>query len=154
WTAEHPKPAGKRFEAVILSAALILFSVAIYFRPHPSAIYSSLATILSIFVAWASIRFGPRATTLALLIIDLVAVDATAQGIGPLAIAGYSSRTQLLNLQIFVANAGLLMLLLAAAIEEQRTARINLEIALNKRTEFVAVASHEFRTPVTGLLLG
>jgi hypothetical protein len=100
-------------------------SAAVYYRTAATSREHSLPLpmLLLFFVAWGSIRFGPRATTLALLIIDVIEVPATGRGKGPFATSGMSPGDQLLDLQVLVVTAGLLMLLLAAAIEEQRGAR-------------------------------
>jgi len=123
WTAVHPKPAGRAVEAISLFAGMTLVSAIVFLRSEPTLLDLSLFALLSLFVAWASIRFGPRATTMAVLLVDMVMVGATVNGLGPFARSGLGPEAQLLNLQVLVATLALLTLLLAAAIEEQRVAR-------------------------------
>jgi signal transduction histidine kinase len=123
WTAEHPKPAGRALEAISLLAGMTLVSAIVFLRSEPTLLDLSLFALLSLFVAWASIRFGPRATTIVVLLVDMVMVGATVNGLGPFARSGLGPEAQLLNLQVLVATLALLTLLLAAAIEEQRVAR-------------------------------
>ena len=123
WTAEHPKPAGRAVEAIALLAGMTFVSALVFLRSEPTLLDLSLFALLSLFVAWASIRFGPRATTIAVFLVDMVMVGATVNGLGPFARSGLGPGAQLLNLQILVATLALLTLLLAAAIEEQRVAR-------------------------------
>jgi signal transduction histidine kinase len=123
WTAEHPKPAGRSVEAISLFVGMTLVSALVFLRSEPTLLDLSLFALLSLFVAWASIRFGPRATTIAVLLVDMVMVGATVNGLGPFARSGIGPEVQLLNLQVLVATLALLTLLLAAAIEEQRVAR-------------------------------
>ena len=123
WTAEHPKPAGRPVEAISLLVGMTLVSALVFLRSEPTLLDLSLFALLSLFVAWASIRFGPRATTIAVFLVDMVMVGATVNGLGPFARSGLGPGAQLLNLQILVATLALLTLLLAAALEEQRVAR-------------------------------
>jgi signal transduction histidine kinase len=156
WTARSPRAphsAGRLPEAVVLFVALTGLSWLLFHRTTPSPLDQSLPSLLFIFVAWAAIRFGPRATTVAMLILDFVMVGATTRGMGPLATSGLSPSAQLLNLQVLVATLGVLMLLLAAAIEEQRAERSIAEEAVRVRDEFLSVASHELHTPLTSLQL-
>jgi signal transduction histidine kinase len=123
WSASHPKPRGRVLEAAALLLALTVSSCAVFYRSEASSLERSLPSLLLLYVAWGSIRFGPRMTTLGLFIIDVIEVMATGRGRGPFATSGLNPADQLLNLQLLVATIGLLMLLLAAAIEEQRAAR-------------------------------
>ncbi len=154
WTAWYPRRSTKPTEAVLLFSVLIACSCAIFLRREVSMLDRSLPSLLLLLVAWASIRFGPRAMTLALLVIDLIEVGATAAGTGPFALSGLTPVAQLLNLQMLLGSGGLLMLLLAAAIEEQRSTRIAVEVTMRSKDEFLAVAAHELRTPTTAFLLG
>ena len=153
WTAVTPRPAGSFAEALLLFGALTTSSFAMLLYWKTPSFDQSMLSFLFFFVAWAAIRFGARGTSVALLTIDLILVGATRIGLGPFAIPALRAGDMILNLQILVVNVGLLMLLLAAAIEEQRKARMTAETALKSRDEFLSVASHELRTPLTPLSL-
>jgi signal transduction histidine kinase len=127
WTARHPKPAGRPIEAIALFVGMTLVSASLSLRSEPAILDQSLFSLLSLFVAWASIRFGPRATTIAVLVVDFVMVGATAHGLGPFGRSGLAPGAQLLNLQVMIATLALLTLMLAGAIEEQRAARSTAE---------------------------
>ncbi len=144
WTARHPRPVGQLPEAVVLFSALASLSWVVFHRTEATRLDPAMPSLLFLFIAWASIRFGPRATALAILILDFIAVGATSRAMGPFATSSLDPAAQLLNLQVLVANLGFLMLLLAAAIEEQREARSIAEAASHVRDEFVSVAAHEF----------
>lgn len=151
WTASNPKTAGHAIEAISLFSTLVVSSVSIGFMSQKMMLNLPLMTFLFFFVAWASIRFGPRSTTLALLIIDVIEVLGIRNKTGPFVFSELTTANLLLSLQIVTANLGLLMLLLAAAIEEQRAARLASEIALQSRDDFLLIASHELKTPITAL---
>ncbi|HEX4998422.1 MAG TPA: ATP-binding protein [Terriglobia bacterium] len=152
WTTRRSRSAGGLTEAAVLFSSLTMSSFLILLYPR-SATLDRLLSFLFFFVAWAAIRFGPRGTSVALLVVDLTQVWAISGGYGPLAGPDVGEGARILNLQILVANVGLLMLLLAAAIEEQRTARMTAESALKSRDEFLSIASHELRTPLTSLAM-
>ncbi len=153
WSSPQLKPAGQRLEAAVLFAALAIFCWFVFHLLLPSPFDASLPSLLFLFVAWASIRFGPRATALATLVIDIALVEATIRGRGPLGWSTFSAIDQLRNLQILVAVVSMLTLLLAAAIGEQRAARAAAEKANRVRDEFLNIASHELHTPLTALRL-
>jgi signal transduction histidine kinase len=160
WATRGPRPAGRYAEALLLLFAMTASSIAIFvytkraaLNPALLSLDRSLISFPFFFVAWAAIRFGPRGTSMALLIIDFIEVWATRLGFGPFASPELTTSETLLNLQILTANLGLLMLLLAAAIEEQRMARITAETALRTRDDFLSVASHELKTPLTSLAM-
>lgn len=119
WTTRYRRPVGGAIEAFFLFVGMIGVSVVAFFRPARSFLGPPL---LSLFIAWASIRLGPRATTLAVFLIDGLLVAATMRGTGPLAIAGLDPGVQLFMLQISAGAGAMLMLLLASAIEDQRRA--------------------------------
>jgi signal transduction histidine kinase len=149
WTTHASKRAHGWFEAICLFVLIIAASSSIVVLPIPSSFELSLLSILLFFVAWAAIRFGPRASSLAMLLIDIIAVVLGFR----FARSGASSIFELLNTQILMGSIALLMLLVAAAIEEQRAARQATEEAVRSRDEFIFVASHELKTPITSLLL-
>jgi signal transduction histidine kinase len=153
WTAKAQKPLGDRKEGILLIVLLGLISILSLTYPKGTILDRSFFSFLILFVAWAAIRFGPRGTTLVLLVFDLVEVWLTTKGFGPFAFNDLSSIQRINALQLLVANIGFLMLLLAAAIDEQRTARIRAEEALNQRDEFISMASHELKTPLTSITM-
>src|SRR5690349_2530076 len=120
---------------MLLFLMITAFLLTIFFYSKRAVLDKPFFSFLFFFVDWASIRFGPRVTSVTLLLIDLVEVWATFRGLGFFGEAGFNLRERLLALQLLIANIGIVMLLLAAAIEEQRTARIALEAALRSRDE-------------------
>jgi signal transduction histidine kinase len=132
---------------------LTVSSVALFFFTYQTPLDPSLLSFLFFYVAWAAIRFGSRGTSVALLVINIIEVAATRIGLGPFASPEMPAAQKLLNLQILVTNIGLLMLFLAAAIEEQRAARMTAETALKSRDDFLSIASHELKTPLTSFAM-
>ncbi|HET8644176.1 MAG TPA: MASE1 domain-containing protein, partial [Vicinamibacteria bacterium] len=74
-------------------------------------------------LVWAAVRFGPRETATAIVLMCAVGVAGTLQGLGPYGAVG--PRLALLMLQGYTVVTGLTVLALAAAVDEQeRTHRL------------------------------
>jgi signal transduction histidine kinase len=93
---------------------------------------------------WPALRFGPQGASFAVALMSTISVWATAHQQGPFARPTLGE--SLLSLQIFTCIAALTPLLLAATVAERNRARLAVE-------DFIAVASHELKTPLTPLLL-
>lgn len=141
WTSEKPKFTSRFKEGVLLFSLLVILTGGVWKFSERNTLNLSYYSFLIFFVAWASIRFGARGTSLGLLIIDLVGVLVLKES------------NDIFNLQLLVANIGFLMLALAAAIEEQKAAREAAEQALKMRDDFISIAAHELKTPLSSLML-
>ena len=87
---------------------------------------------------WAAFRFGPRITSLGILLVAAIAINGTLHGTGPFVISG-SPNTSLLMLQAFLGVVAITSLLLAAAASERHRAERRLRL-------------RSTRDPLTGLL--
>ena len=91
---------------------------------------------------WASLRFGPRGALSAILALLILAIVGTVRGF--VSFSSGSLSESLLLLQSFMGIIALTSMMLAAIMAERR----ELE---RRKDDFIAIASHELKTPVTAL---
>lgn len=154
-------------EALVLAILVIVIGTLI-FRGFPAFGIQSFRFTYLIFpiVIWIAIRFGQRAGVIATFAVSIIAVWATVRGYGPF--AGDRLSSSLLQLQGFIAITAVTVMAMAAVVAEQKnTEKTQLRLAqrtklltqrhsqlksLNKsKDEFVAIASHQLRTPSTAI---
>lgn len=115
-------------EAAALGAGLLIVGL-ISFRvrsagqqTRPALLYLPLPLLL-----WAAIRFGPRGTSAALVIVSVFEIWGAIHGFGPF--ATQSAEMNALSVQMFLILASLPLMFLAALIKERERAQ---ELAVQK----------------------
>ena len=99
---------------------------------------------LFLLLVWATLRFGQHANVLLTLVLSGIAIYGTLKGVGP-----YNEGTlanNLFLLQLFAGAVALSGLFFGALGREKNE-------AIRMRSDFISIASHELRTPVTSLSL-
>jgi len=91
-------------------------------QTRPALLYLPLPLLL-----WAAIRFGPRGTTAALVIVSVFEIWGAIHGFGPF--ATQSAEMNALSVQLFLILASLPLMFLAALIKERERAQ---EVAVQK----------------------
>ena len=123
----QPLSSGRRFEtavllAILCGATVLMFGIRdidIYLEPNPYMLFPILI--------WASLRFSPRASATATILMGALALVATLAGNGPRPLGGETLRENLVAVQGFFAVASLATLLLSATINERKQAESLLE---------------------------
>lgn len=140
---------GRTIELAAFAVALAFTVLVVFGGTTPFAGKSYPTTFLAFPVlVWAAFRFGPHLATVALMILSGGAIWGTLRGFGPFGTP--PPNEALVLLQAFMGVAAVMTLALAAAEVELRRAEAE-QIA--ERDEFIAVAAHELKTPITSLRL-
>jgi signal transduction histidine kinase len=125
---------------IVVIAVAILCFVAPVLRDYPVA-FLCLPPL-----AWIALRFGPRETATAIVLLTAVAVFATETGHGSFVMA--KRNESLMVLQSFMGMVAMTLLPMAALVRERRLAVQEAEAATHARDVFLAMLSHELRNPL------
>ena len=100
---------------------------------------------------WAATRFGSRVAVVAVAFSAAMAIGFAVHDLGPFASSTLAA--SLLELQAFMGFVAAATLFLGAASDERLAAVMDAQRALRMRDEFLAIASHELKTPLAALTL-
>jgi two-component system sensor kinase FixL len=110
---------GRALEGSVLFLGLVIASTVVLYNartnPDPVLFYVPLP-----FLLWAVFRFGPRATSAAILIVTFLAIWSSAHGHGPF--MNESVEISARSMQMFLIVMAVPIMLLAAGIQERRKA--------------------------------
>lgn len=129
------------FLAVLALANALAFSALPQMRPY----------LVFPILLGAGVRFGPHGVTLTTFTAMLIAIVHALQG--RFMYASLSVSGNLFELQIYIGMLAATGLILASAMAEKNRAFARVEHALAVRDDFLSIASHELKTPLTSLTL-
>ena len=110
-------------ELLALYIALIVTTAYVFgTRPSASGFMPPLIYVCAPFFIWAALRFGLRATTLALAVFGFIVYWQTARGFGPFSIDGIPDLRSMLHLQGYLATIIVTSLFAAALLVEREDA--------------------------------
>jgi signal transduction histidine kinase len=104
-------------------------------QTRPALLYLPLPLLL-----WAAIRFGPRGTSAALVIVSIFEIWGAIHGFGPF--ATQSAEMNALSVQMFLILASLPLMFLAALIKERERAQ-ELAVQKEQRLELALDSAHQ-----------
>lgn len=122
-------------EAGFLTAGLFVVGYTVFNSQHwieektPSLLYWPLP-----FLLWATVRFGPRGVSIALLLVVFLAIGGATHGQGPF--VANSSADNAMSIQWFLIVVSIPLMVLASVMEERRRA----ESAARQKEEHLAMA--------------
>ncbi len=139
-------PLKLRWETLVLGAIIVASCLFVY---TPLVVYNHSLVIRPFFLfslmIWAAVRFDIFGATSTLII--LAAVQTYGNALGFVSSSGNVAPDERMILQQYFAMAlGFTGLIISAAIREK-------EAALEARSEFLSIASHELKTPIAALSL-
>jgi PAS domain S-box-containing protein len=121
FTATWRSPWWRYLEAGILTAALFAVGTAVFSSNHgqvdrtPSLLYWPLP-----FLLWATVRFGPRGVSTALLLVMFLTIGGATRGQGPF--VENSAAANAMSIQWFLIVVSIPLMALAAVLQERRRA--------------------------------
>ena len=122
FSALHSASWKRYFEAGLLAAGFLIIALVSFSSKttgqdtRPALLYLPLPLLL-----WAVVRFGPRGSSSALLLVSIVQIWGAIHGFGPF--ANQSAEMSALSVQLFLILASMPLMFLAALIKERERAQ-------------------------------
>jgi diguanylate cyclase (GGDEF)-like protein len=120
WIGVKPAPTWTRaetMEATLLALVTIVVTWALFGGLFPARHYP-LTVVLWPVMLWVGFRFGPRESATVMLIVSVIAILRTLNGVGPFSV--YSQNESLVLLQVWTGVTAVTSLVLAAVVAVQR----------------------------------
>jgi diguanylate cyclase (GGDEF)-like protein len=120
WIGIKPSPRWNRSqlrEAIVLAAVSALVTYAMFGGIFPLRHYP-LTVLLWPVLIWVAFRFSPREAAGVMVIVSVIAILRTLQGVGPFSV--YSANERLVLLQVWTGITAVTSLVLAAVVAAQR----------------------------------
>ncbi len=140
-------------EAVLLLGALAAATYAVFFLQRMPIAFAPMPLLLLI-----AVRLRMLGVTIGLVIISILAVGGSMQGLGPYA-AAFEGSDRALMAQLLVLLGYLPILLVAALLEERdrfaeraRLGQVRAEKASEAKSRLLANVAHEIKSPVGGII--
>ena len=140
-------------EAVLLLGVLAALTYAVFFLQRMPIAFAPMPLLLLI-----AVRLRMLGVTVGLVIISILAVGGSMQGLGPYAVA-FEGSNRALMAQLLVLLGYLPILLVAALLEERdrfadraRLGQVRAEKASEAKSRLLANVAHEIKSPVGGII--
>jgi signal transduction histidine kinase len=149
WTSDRPtvrQHLGRWIEGTLVLGLIVLVSLIVFHDLLPLRVVLLARGTYSLWplLIWTAVRFRQPGTAGALLVISFLAISGTAAGHG--VFDAHTLHERLFRAQCYMAVTSVSIMTLAAALAERRQ-------AIQARDEFISIASHELKTPLTALRL-
>lgn len=132
------------FESFAAASFFIWVTLSLFLRYPSARAQFPMSYFIFPSLLWVSMRFGQLGTVLVGVALSGIGIWATTAGYGPFAAFRFGG--DLLQFQLFLAVTTITTLIVAALATQTRE-------AIQVRDEFLSIASHELKTPLTSLQL-
>lgn len=114
----------RRTELAALVSIGLALAVSIFALPPPGGVSTilGLPSIIYPLLIWGAVRFGTAVSVTLVLLVAIISVIGTDSGNGPFVVPTYSVYESVLSLQVYLATAATMALILGAAFSERRVA--------------------------------
>jgi signal transduction histidine kinase len=134
----------KMVEAILLIVFFLVVSFDLFSRKNPGTPSFPMTYFVFPLLLWSAMRFGQLGVGIAGILLAAVASWGTTRGTGPFGLAPFTYG--FFQLQLFLGISSITSLTMAALV-------IQIREAIHLRDEFLSIASHELKTPLTSLQL-
>lgn len=140
-------------EGIVILISVISINLLVFISTYGQIHGAFLLYLVFLPLIWSTLRFGTAFTTIGVFITSLVATISTINDFGPFFILRSSVYEGLVHLQLFMGVTSITFLIFSSVMKERDQRMKESVQAVAVRNNFINIASHELKTPITSLKL-